>query len=159
EKKRAISRVDGYGRVEPARELSRRIRLARPSREEFAHGEKQAYEREHDEHDLVDVLLAGRQSAQQVRHPEDGIVPESEPGPPFTASVRDHGYHDTKETHPNRGHADRAQGQWVTRTGPRGDNEAEDEDGNSGDRERDPRDLEQNAFLLSHGGEPTHRSG
>jgi hypothetical protein len=69
---------------------------AHPSREEFAHGEKQAYEREDDKHDLVDMLLAGRQSAQKVRYPEDGIVPEGKPGPPFTAPVRDHGDHDTE---------------------------------------------------------------
>lgn len=48
---------------------------ARPSPEEVAHGDKQAHHREYDEHDLVDMLLAGRQTAQNVRYPEDGIVP------------------------------------------------------------------------------------
>jgi hypothetical protein len=56
--------------------LSRgRGRPCSPSREEFAHGQEQAREREYDEHDLVDVLFAGRQSAYQVRRPEDRVIP------------------------------------------------------------------------------------
>ena len=82
--------------------------LVHASREEIARGDEQAHKREADEHDLVDMLIAGRQSAQKVRYPEDGIVPEGEPSPPFTASVRDRGYRDTEQTHPNRGHADRS---------------------------------------------------
>src|SRR4051812_40537142 len=35
-----------------------------PAREECAHGEKQADEREDDKHNLMDMVLAGRQSAQ-----------------------------------------------------------------------------------------------
>lgn len=127
---------------------------AHPSREEFSHGEKQAYEREYDKYDLVDMVLAGRQSAQKVRDPEGGIVPEGKPGPSFTASVGDHGYHDTEETHPNRGHADRLYGRSVTRSGPHSGDQSEDEDGDSGDGERDPCDLEEDAFSLSHCGEP-----
>jgi hypothetical protein len=46
-----------------------------PSREEFAHREEQARKREYDEHDLVDVLFAGRQSAYEVRCPEDWVIP------------------------------------------------------------------------------------
>lgn len=79
---------------------------AHPSREEFAYGDKQTYERKYDKHDLVDVILAGRQSANKMCYPEDGIVPEGKPGPPFMASVRERGYHDAEYSHSNRGHAD-----------------------------------------------------
>ena len=51
------------------------LRPCSPSREEFAHGEEQARKREYDEHDLVDVLFAGRQSAYEVRCPEDRVIP------------------------------------------------------------------------------------
>jgi hypothetical protein len=59
-------------RSEPSRG---RGRPCSPSWEEFAHGEEQARKRECDEHDLVDVLFAGRQSAYEVCCPEDWVVP------------------------------------------------------------------------------------
>src|SRR5215211_5914673 len=45
------------------------------SREEFAHREQQAHKREYDEHDLVDVVFAGRQSAYEVCCPEHRVIP------------------------------------------------------------------------------------
>ena len=130
-----------------------------PSWEEFAHGEKQTCKREDDQHDLVDMILAGRQSAQKVREPEEGIIPQGKPGPAFAAPVRDHGDHDPEDPHPNRGHAVRSEGQGVRRSGPRRDDQSEDEDGDSGDGKQNPCDLEEDAFSLSHGDQLSFRSG
>ncbi len=49
--------------------------LVEESREELAHGQEQARKREYDEHNLVDVLFAGRQSAYEVRCPEHWVIP------------------------------------------------------------------------------------
>ena len=46
-----------------------------PSGEELAYGQEQAHKREYDEHDLVDVIFSGRQSAYQVRRPEQRVIP------------------------------------------------------------------------------------
>src|SRR5215203_204695 len=100
-----------------------------PSREEFAHGEEQARKREYDEHDLVDVLFARRQSAYEVRCPEQWVIPQGEPSPPFTASVRNRGDQEAEHPHPDRRHADRSQVWRVTRSGHHRDDEAKDEDG------------------------------
>jgi hypothetical protein len=62
-----------------------------PSREEFAHGQEQARKREYDEHDLVDVIFSGRQPAYEVPRPEEWVIPQGEPSPPFSASVGDRG--------------------------------------------------------------------
>jgi hypothetical protein len=75
--------------------------LARPAREECVHGKEQAGEGEDNEYDLMDVILAGRQSAKKVRTPEDGIVPEDKPGPTFTAPVWNHSNHDAEDPHPH----------------------------------------------------------
>ena len=124
--------------------------LARTAQEEITHRQKQSCEREYDEQDLVDVVSARRQSTQKVRQPEDGIVPQGEPGPLLPASVGDHGDQDPEETHAYRGYANRPQPQGVTRTGPRGDDLAEGQDAQPGDRQRNPADLEPNVFSLGH---------
>ena len=49
--------------------------LVEESREELAHGQEQARKREYDEHDLVDVIFSGRQSACEVRRPEHRVIP------------------------------------------------------------------------------------
>jgi hypothetical protein len=64
--------VGSTRRSEPSRG---RGRPCSPSWEEFAHGEEQARKRECDEHDLVDVLFAGRQSAYEVCCPEHWVIP------------------------------------------------------------------------------------
>jgi hypothetical protein len=46
-----------------------------PPREELAHGQQQARKRQYDEHDLVDVIFSGRQSAYEVRRPEQRVIP------------------------------------------------------------------------------------
>jgi hypothetical protein len=48
-----------------------------PSPEELAYGQQQAHKREYDKHDLVDVIFSGRQSAYQVRRPEQRVIPVS----------------------------------------------------------------------------------
>ncbi len=58
-------------RLEPSRG---RGRPCSPSREELAHREEQPRKRECDEHNLVDVVFAGRQSAYEVRCPENRVV-------------------------------------------------------------------------------------
>ena len=70
-------RRDGALRSSQRSEPSRggRGRPCSPSREELTYGQEQAHKREYDEHDLVDVIFSGRQSAQEVRRPEEGIIP------------------------------------------------------------------------------------
>ena len=53
--------------------------------EEVANWQQKADERESDEDDLVDVIFAWRQIPYEMRCPEDGVVPEGEPGPPRRA--------------------------------------------------------------------------
>src|SRR5829696_5643092 len=96
------------------------------------------------------MIFAGRQSACKVCCPEDRVIPQGEPSPPFTASVRNRGDQEAEYPHPDRRHADRSQGWRVTRSGHGGGDEAKDEDGDADDRERDPSGLEQDAGALSH---------
>jgi hypothetical protein len=134
-------------RTEPSRG---RGRPCSPSREELAHGEQQARKREYDEQDLVDVLFAGRQSACEVHCPEDRVIPQGEPGPPFTASVRNRGDQEAEHPHPDRRHADRSQVWRLTRSRDCCGDETKNDDGDADDRERDPSGLEQDACALSH---------
>ena len=51
------------------------------SRKELTYREQQPEQRQHDEHDLMDVILARWQVAQEVRRPEDRVVAERVKGP------------------------------------------------------------------------------
>jgi hypothetical protein len=75
--------------------------FSRSTREECVHRKKQTSERDYDENNLMDMLLAGRQSAYQVNAPEDRIVPEHKPSPFFAASVWNHSYHNAEYPHPH----------------------------------------------------------
>src|SRR5215212_229453 len=130
-------------RSEPSR--GRRGRTCSPSWEEFAHGEQQAHKREYDEHDLVDVVFAGRQPAREVRRPEERVIPQGEPGPPLAVPVGDRGDQEAEQAHPDRRHSDRSQVRRTARSGQHGGGEAEDEDGDADDREREPSDRERDA--------------
>ena len=77
-----------------------------------------------------------------MRAPEDGVVPEDEPGPPLNTPVREHGYHDTEQTHPNRSHSNRSKKRWVTGIGQYSDDQPKNEDCDANDRKQNPRDLE-----------------
>src|SRR5215203_5753815 len=103
--------------------------LCPPSSEELAHGKEQARKRHYDEHDLVDVIFAGRQSAYEVRRPEHRVIPQGEPSPTFAASVGDQGDQEPKQPHPDRGNTDRSQVRRATRSGHQRGYEAEEEDG------------------------------
>src|SRR5215208_2361660 len=96
------------------------------------------------------MLFAWRQSACEVCCPEDRVIPQGEPGPPFTASVRNRGDQEAEQPHPDRRHADRSQVWLVTRSRDHCGDEAKDEDSEADDRERDPSGLEQDACALSH---------
>ena len=74
-------------------------------REELADGQQQTRQRQHDEQDLVDVVLARRQPAHQVNDPEGRIEPQREPGPPFPTPERDHSDQHAEQAHANRGQA------------------------------------------------------
>src|SRR5438105_4229918 len=63
-------------------------------------------QREHDEDDLVDTILARGQAADQVGRPEDRVVREGEEGPAFPPPEGGHGDHGTEEAHANRRHTD-----------------------------------------------------
>ena len=69
------------------------------SRKELTYREQQPEQRQHDEHDLMDVILARWQVAQEVRRPEDRVVAERVKGPAFAASERGHRDHDTEKAH------------------------------------------------------------
>lgn len=70
---------------------------------ELADGYQQTGERQHNEHDLVDVVFARRQSTRKVHSPERRIKPEREPGPLFPATKRDHGDQQAEQAQADRG--------------------------------------------------------
>src|SRR5207237_6242245 len=129
------------GRTWPLEPLRGRGHPCSPSWEECAHGQEQARQRKDDEHDLVDVLCAGRQSAHEVHGPEDRVIPESEPRPPLPASVRTRGDQEAEQPHPAQRHADRSQVWRATRRGCNRDDEAKGEDGDADASQPNPTAL------------------
>src|SRR6266702_6858564 len=122
--------------------------------EELPHGHQQPSERQHDEHHLVDVVLARRQLADQVCHPEQRVEPEREPRPPLPAAKRHQRQKPTEQAYPDRRQPVSAIQQDITGHGHHRHDHTKGQDADTDHKQADPPNPDRDLFA-SHPADPT----